>query len=247
MENSQFAFEYLKKREVPDLAAAAIVGNLYAGSKVDPTFAQNSFMPNGMAPAEYTGAVDSGTYVNFQTDKAAYGIARWKRPEVKGRLLNFAKSKGTSVGDMTTQLEFLVIDLGRKEELTNQICEAKTIQEASDLFLDNYLGYSDAGEKERNRRYQESEYFYKMYGVQVEVSEPMTDSGFRPYTAKLNYPAVNLRKEPSYSADIAAVLSAKDGHIYQIREETMDEKGNVWSFLDDGSGWILKLYLESFE
>jgi hypothetical protein len=56
---------------------------------------------------EYTMLVDGGFYPDFVKDKAGYGLAQWTFWSRKQALLDFAKSKGKSIGDLQMQLDFL--------------------------------------------------------------------------------------------------------------------------------------------
>lgn len=42
-----------------------------------------------MTDAEYTAAVDAGTYTNFVNDKAGYGLAQWTYWSLKQEMLNY--------------------------------------------------------------------------------------------------------------------------------------------------------------
>jgi hypothetical protein len=57
--------------------------------------------------AEYTRLVDENAYPDFMKDKAGYGLAQWTFWSRKQALLDFAKSKGKSIGDLQMQLDFL--------------------------------------------------------------------------------------------------------------------------------------------
>ena len=65
----------------------------------------------GYTDATYTAAVDSGAYSNFTKDSAGYGLAQWTYWSRKEALLNYARGKKKSVGDLTTQRGFLMEEL----------------------------------------------------------------------------------------------------------------------------------------
>ena len=57
---------------------AGLMGNLYAESGLNPINLQNTYEKRlGLTDAEYTAAVDSGSYSNFVRDSAGYGLAQW--------------------------------------------------------------------------------------------------------------------------------------------------------------------------
>ena len=102
-----------------------------------------------MTDAEYTAAVDAGTYDNFVQDKAGYGLAQWTYWSRKQNMLNYHKSKNKSIGDLTTQLEFLM-----KELTTNYttsvlavLKSATSVLEASNAVLLKFERPADQSEK----------------------------------------------------------------------------------------------------
>ena len=86
-----------------------MMGNLFAESALSPINLQNTYEKKlGYSDSAYTTAVDNGTYTNFIKDSAGYGLAQWTFWSRKQNLLNYAKSKGVSIGDLNMQLEFLM-------------------------------------------------------------------------------------------------------------------------------------------
>ena len=136
--NAQIIWNFLKKEGFSDCGAAGLMGNLDAESALQPNNLQNSYNTSlGLSDEEYTKRVDNGTYTNFVYDSAGYGLAQWTYWSRKQNLLNYIKSKGKSIGDLTSQLEFLVKEL--KENYTNSVYNvlknATSIQEASNAVL----------------------------------------------------------------------------------------------------------------
>ena len=71
MANEKIIWDYLKQQEISDYGVAGIMGNLYAESALSPINLQNSYEKSlGMTDAQYTAAVDNGTYTNFVHDAA---------------------------------------------------------------------------------------------------------------------------------------------------------------------------------
>ena len=72
----EVVWNYFKRFGLNDFGIAGLMGNLYAESGLRPCNLQNNARIN-MTDAEYTAAVDAGTYKNFVSDKAGYGLAQW--------------------------------------------------------------------------------------------------------------------------------------------------------------------------
>ena len=114
------------------------MGNLYAESGLKPTNLQNTFEKKlGMSDDEYTKAVDDKTYTNFVKDSAGYGLAQWTYYSRKQKMLDFHTEKGKSIGDLNTQLEFLIQELttSYKTSVWEVLKTAKSVLEASNAVL----------------------------------------------------------------------------------------------------------------
>ena len=114
-----------------------MMGNLFAESGLSPINLQNSYNTKlGYSDSSYTNAVDKGVYTNFVKDSAGYGLAQWTFCSRKQNLLNYAKSKGVSIGDLNMQLEFLMQELNSGyKNLVNILKTTNSIQEASNGVL----------------------------------------------------------------------------------------------------------------
>ena len=78
MNTEERIWSFLKAQGLTDAGTAGLMGNLYAESGLRPNNLQNSYEGKlGMADAEYTERVDSGSYANFVRDSAGYGLCQW--------------------------------------------------------------------------------------------------------------------------------------------------------------------------
>ena len=80
--------------------------------------------------------MDSGRYTNFVHDKAGYGLAQWTYWSRKQALLAFCKAAGASVGDLDTQLRFLMKELSESfKSVLGLLMTTTSVREASDAVL----------------------------------------------------------------------------------------------------------------
>ena len=108
--NEERIWNFLTCKGLNSFAVAGLMGNLYAESGLQPNNLQNSYERSlGMTDAEYTAAVDNGSYSNFIKDSAGYGLAQWTYWSRKQNLLNYVKKAGKSIGDLEAQLCFLYL------------------------------------------------------------------------------------------------------------------------------------------
>ena len=123
---------------------AGLMGNLYAESGLNPINLQNTYEKRlGLTDAEYTAAVDSGSYSNFVRDSAGYGLAQWTYWSRKEAMLNYARKTGASIGDLLMQLDFMFQELKGHVAVFQVLRTARTVKEASDIVLTKYERPSD--------------------------------------------------------------------------------------------------------
>ena len=165
MSNEQIIWDFLKKEGFNDYGAAGLMGNLYAESGLLPNNLQNTFNSKlGLSDEEYTKRVDNGTYTNFVHDSAGYGLAQWTYWSRKQNLLNFAKSRGKSIGDLEIQLQFLITELRNsyKNSVYNILKTATSIQQASDAVLLNFECPANA-QAQKTKRAQLGQNYYNKF------------------------------------------------------------------------------------
>lgn len=144
-------------------AAAGLMGNLYAESGLVPTNLQDACEASlGYEDGTYTEAVDSGTYSDFTTDWAGYGLAQWTWQERKQNLLAFAQDAGMSVGSLDLQLRFVAWEL-EERGLLSELQAVRSVREASDLVLFRYEAPLDTSAKTQTVRCGLSMTFYNRF------------------------------------------------------------------------------------
>ena len=76
-----------------------MIGNFYIEAGLKPNNVEDS---SGFDDETYTKNVDNGTYSkeSFVNDGAGYGLAQWTYSSRKKALYEYAKEKGTSIGDL---------------------------------------------------------------------------------------------------------------------------------------------------
>ena len=107
--NEERVFSYLTQTLGLNAAAACgVMTNIYAESAFVPNNLQGSFEGKlGYTDASYTAAVDSGSYTGFVHDGAGYGLCQWTYSTRKQGLLELARARGVSVGDLAMQLDYM--------------------------------------------------------------------------------------------------------------------------------------------
>lgn len=168
MTTEERIWQRLKAAGYNDFGIAGLMGNLYAESALSPTNLQNTYEKKlGMNDAAYTAAVDKGTYANFAKDCAGYGLAQWTYPTRKKALLNFAKSKGKSIGDLDMQLDFLIKEIAGYTGVCSTLKSAKSVRTASDKVLLEFERPADQSEAVKIGRASYGQKYYDKYATKA--------------------------------------------------------------------------------
>lgn len=161
------AYDYLMSNIKNKYGVSGLLGNMFAESGVNPINLQNSSNTKlGLTDEAYTAAVDKGSYKNFTTDSAGYGLCQWTSSNRKKSLLAYAKQRGTSVGDINMQLEFLYLELKNNYPGVLKALEnAKSVREASDAVLLKFEMPKDQSDAVKAKRASYGQTFYNKYAV----------------------------------------------------------------------------------
>lgn len=144
---------------------SALAGNWRAECGFKANNLQNSFQKKlGHTDESYTKAVDDGSYQNFVRDGAGYGCAQWTYWSRKQGLLNYAKEKGTSIGDEEMQFEYAWKELSQGyKSVLSALKNAKSVKDASYIVLTQYERPANQGTKVQAERTSYGEEFYKKF------------------------------------------------------------------------------------
>lgn len=169
--NARRIWDKLRAAGLSEAGIAGLMGNLKAESNLIATNLQNTFESKlGFTDESYTAAVDAGTYGNFITDGAGYGLAQWTYHTRKAELLAFAKSHGKSVGDLDMQIEFMLRELlNSYPVLFGDLRTATNVRKASDSVLVQYERPADMSESVKIKRAGFGEEFLREFGGQAAV------------------------------------------------------------------------------
>lgn len=207
--NEKRIWDYLLGKIGNPFGVAGLMGNLYAESGLRPDNLQNTYEKKlGMSDASYTAAVDNGSYSNFVKDSAGYGLAQWTYWSRKQNLIDFAKERGASIGDLDMQLDFLMKELAGYSSVLKTLRTATSIREASDTVLTKYERPADQSEAAQARRASYGQKYYDRYATAT-APEASTEEG-----EKMTY-------DPKRVIDIAL---AEVGYLEKETNAQLDDK-----------------------
>ena len=216
------------------------MGNLYAESGLNSCNLQNSYNKSlNMTDAQYTAAVDNGSYGNFVNDKAGYGLAQWTYYTRKQALLDFAKEAGVSIGNMDMQLVHLWRELQGYKSVMAELKTAGSVRAASDAVLLGYEKPEDQSEAVKKKRAEYGEAYYRKYagGQQTAVPQEKPQAAGVPFKVKVDILDLNIRT--GAGTDYAKTGEHTGKGVFTI-VEVKAGKGSTagWGRLKSGAGWI---------
>lgn len=178
MTNEEIIWTYLYGKLNNPYGAAAMMGNLFAESSLNPILANNVKKKTGLTNEQYTAAVDAAMNDNFVNDGIAYGLAQWLFHTRKKGLLDMARANKQSIGNINLQLDYLWKELQSYKTVMNALLSAKTIKEASDIVLVKYEKPSNQSDAVKELRAKYGQKYYDKYykkpekqSVQVQIKK----------------------------------------------------------------------------
>lgn len=180
MDNAQKIWGRLISAGLTPAGAAGLLGNLQAESGLNPRNLQNSFEKKlGFTDESYTAAVDSGSYAGFVHDGAGYGLAQWTYSSRKAALLAYAKARGRPVGDLDTQVDYLLFELWSLfQPVWDKLRSTASVREASDCVLLKFERPADRSEENCRRRAALGLDFYDRFAGGKDMNYLMTAAAF---------------------------------------------------------------------
>lgn len=142
-ENQQKVYNFFKEKGLNDTAIAGIMGNLEQESGMMSNNLQNTYNTKfNLSDKEYTSKVKCGEIpeTEFINDNAAYGIGQWKTAGRKKGLMDFAKSKNTTIDDPDMQLEYMWKEMQEKPGLISELNSCQTYDNAAYVFAADFEG-----------------------------------------------------------------------------------------------------------
>lgn len=177
-------WNWLANRGFNHYACAGIIANFDCESGLNPKNIQDSFQARlGFTDDSYVAAVDSGTYSReqFATDGAGAFLCQWTWHTRKRALYDFCKSRGTSIGDLESQLEFFLKELSvNYTSVLTALRGATSVHDAVVVMMLKYEQPFDQSLVAQNKRVSVGQKYYNRF-VTVKT-EGVINVGYKYYT-----------------------------------------------------------------
>lgn len=164
--NEEKIWKFIYEKTHNAYGTAALMGNLMAESSLNPRCV------TGSRDADYIQKADAGT-IDFVHDSKAFGLVQWCFRTRKEGLLNYARSSGSSVGDIDVQLNYMWEELKNSYKTAySAIMNAADIRTASDIVMLKYEKPANTSDTMKQRRANYGQKYFDMFAS----SKPSEDS-----------------------------------------------------------------------
>lgn len=155
--------------------AAGSMGNMYAESTNKSNIAQSGMTE--LSDEAYTAVIDThdhGAEYMFIHDGVGYGLCQWTYYSRKEALLNFAKAKGVSIGDLKMQVEFYLHELQSYPGVLYVLTTSNDVKQCSDIVCTEF---ERPAVNNLNDRYKYAMDFYEKFHTSTVpgLTEPVQD------------------------------------------------------------------------
>lgn len=158
----------------------------------------------GVTDAQYTAAVDNESYKNFGRDAYGYGLCQWTYWARKQNLLNYARSRGVSIGNESMQVDFCIQELKSEyPALWSYLCSCNGVYDAAARICKEY---ERPAVNNIDVRAQAANSFYTQFaGLKAaDIVPPTTES----------HPTVEVKAESGVD-DVAKKVSKESAYMLQ--------------------------------
>lgn len=218
LSNEQIVWNFFKQKGYNDYGVAGIMGNIEPESGFNPINLQNSYEAKlGKSDSSYTAAVDNGSYSkdSFIHDSAGYGLIQWTYWSRKQGLYNLAKNRGTSIGDIITQLEYLNSEL-QSYGLAYYIANAGSVYEGANIMMLKFVKPGNQSAENQQRRADIAQKYYNKFSGSGSSSFSEIPSSMY-YTVTFNpnggtMPQTSIKVLKGSSIKISDYIPTKEGY-----------------------------------
>lgn len=248
-DDEQYIWNFLMVHIDNEYGVAGLMGNLKAESALRSINLQQTYETKlGYNDTTYTEAVDSGSYKNFVKDSAGYGLAQWTYWSRKQKMLEFHRSKNKSIGDLHTQLEFLIKELSESYKgVLSDLKNATNVLSASNSVLTKFECPANMSESVQKKRAEYGKQYYDKYADKCVESTPGTSAVPTPAGPKFkvgdvvnfngtnHYASANASTGPKVKASKVKITAISQNGRHQYHCRAVNDAG---AFVGGVYGWV---------
>lgn len=236
--------ELIKNGATPH-GAAGVMGNFEQESGNHAVRLQGDYASGYPKSHQYTKEWDANPDSKIH-DKKGYGLAQWTYWSLKKGLIDFAKSRGTSVGDIGTQVAFFRKEMTEEyPNVWNTITTTNNIADASNKMLHEFERPADQSYSQEQRRIKFGQAYYDKFAGDGNSSATVSYGPGNKYTLKIPKSVGFGKGAIGYGASwisivqaVKQAIAAQQPGYSQSRYITINVGGIEKSVRTDCSGFV---------
>lgn len=200
------------------------------------------FLPNNAEDSKkvidtiYTRQVDNGiiTRHQFMYDGIGYGYAQWTYPDRKGKMYDFHRARGKSIGDSETQIDFLIWEMQHDFPVQwRLVTNSHDLADLSWQLLDKWEN-PDSKEDQKPIRYKSAKNFYdQLKDLEIGGAPKMTiqsaiETALNCFRAELGY------HEKASNANLDSKTANSGSGNWTKYARDLDRLGNFYNGAKNG-------------
>lgn len=232
----EYMYRRFRKAGMTVEGACAVLGQIQHEGVFQSTNAEDS---KKIVDAIYTRQVDNGiiTKQQFMYDGVGYGYAQWTFPDRKGKMYDFHRARGKSIGDSETQIDFLIWEM--QHDFSTQwrlVTSSHDLAECSWQLLDKWENPTGK-DVQKPRRLKSAEEFYERFkNLDIERTSSMTKQEAIDLVLNLARSEVGYREKASNSQLDDKTANAGTGNWTKYARD-LDKLRNFYNGSKNGYAW----------
>lgn len=232
----EYMYRRFRKAGMTVEGACAVLGQIQHEGVFQSTNAEDS---KKIIDAIYTRQVDNGiiTKQQFMYDGVGYGYAQWTFPDRKGKMYDFHRARGKSIGDSETQIDFLIWEM--QHDFSTQwrlVTSSHDLAECSWQLLDKWEN-PDGKDRQKPIRYKSAKDFYDRFkNLDIEGTSSMTKQEAIDLVLNLARSEVGYHEKASNSQLDDKTANSGNGNWTKYARD-LDGLRNFYNGSKNGYAW----------
>lgn len=232
----EYMYRRFRKAGMTVEGACAVLGQIQHEGVFQSTNAEDS---KKIVDAIYTRQVDNGiiTKHQFMYDGVGYGYAQWTFPDRKGKMYDFHRARGKSIGDSETQIDFLLWEMQHDFPVQwRLVTNSHDLADISWELLDKWEN-PDGKDRQKSIRYKSAKDFYDRFkNLDIEGTSSMTKQEAIDLVLNLARSEVGYHEKASNSQLDDKDANAGSGNWTKYARD-LDSLRNFYNTAKNGYRW----------
>jgi len=237
----EYMYRRFRKAGMTVEGACAVLGQIQHEGVFISNNAEDS---KKIVDAIYTRQVDNGiiTKQQFMYDGVGYGYAQWTFPDRKGKMYDFHRARGKSIGDSETQIDFLIWEMQHDFPVQwRLVTSSHDLAECSWQLLDKWEN-PDGKDRQKSIRYKSAKDFYDRFkNLDIEGTSSMTKQEAIDLVLNLARSEVGYHEKASNSQLDDKDANAGSGNWTKYARD-LDSLRNFYNTAKNGYMWCDVFY-----